>query len=696
MSQGQYVLAVDIGGTFTDIVLLGDDGVGDRLKISSTPPDFERAILQGLDTLFSTHLDRRGVGRLAHGTTVATNALLERRGARTALVTTRGFRDVLELARMRRPALFDTSFEKPPPLASRNLRFEVDERINAKGDVVRPPPSHEIEALAEKLAADEVESVAICFLHSYRNSANEELVAERLRRLLPDVRTTASHELLPELKEYERTSTTVVNSYIQPTVGRYLESLEEGLVELGFDCDVQVMQSNGSLFDSHTARAQPVRLIESGPAAGVIAARSLAADLGEPNVIAFDMGGTTAKASLIEDGQAFEATEHEVGGGMNQSRLFIQGGGFTVRIPSLDIAEVGAGGGSVFWLDQGGAPHVGPESAGAVPGPVCYGAGGTKVTVTDANLVLGYLNPLAIAGGNQKLDRTAAEKAMDLQVAGPLRMSRLEAAYGIHRLANTSMSQAIRGVSIERGRDPRNFMLIAFGGAGPMHAALIARHFEVERVVVPASPGLFSAIGLQVADIRHDYVASYELPNDPKSEIVSHLFERLEDRAKRFVVESGLPADNITLERFVDQRYRGQAHELSVPVPSSRTLHGTDLERAGQDFHLIHELTYGHSSPTEPVQLISLRLRATVRTPKAERIFRMQSNGAKGTDGSRLAFFGNEHGVVSTPVVLRSSVPSDEIDGPMIVEDMDATTVIPPRFTVKRDGVGNLVIRSKG
>ncbi|MCY4370558.1 MAG: hydantoinase/oxoprolinase family protein [bacterium] len=695
MAQARYVLAVDIGGTFTDIVLQGDDGSGGRLKISSTPPDFEQAILQGLDELFDPDLGREGVTRLAHGTTVATNALLERRGARTALVTTKGFRDVLEIARMRRPALFDTGFEKPHPLAPRNLRFEIDERMNAQGEVVRRPRSGDIDTLAEELVASRVESVAVCFLHSYRNPVNEETVAGRLRHLLASVHITASNELLPELKEYERTSTTVVNSYIQPTVGQYLESLEKGLASLGFDCEVQVMQSNGSLFGSRTARAQPVRLIESGPAAGVIAARSLADDLGEPNVIAFDMGGTTAKASLIENGQAFEAAEHEVGGGMNQSRLFIQGGGFTVRIPSLDIAEVGAGGGSIFWIDQGGAPHVGPQSAGAIPGPVCYGAGGTKVTVTDANLVLGYLNPHSIAGGSRRLDRSAAEWGLDTQVAGPLGMSRLEAAYGVHRLANTNMSQAIRGVSIERGRDPRNFMLIAFGGAGPMHAALIARHFEVERVVVPASPGLFCAIGLQVADLRHDYVVSYELPNDPDGGTVSQLFDQLEDRARRFVIDSGLPVADLSLERFVDQRYRGQAHELSVPVPGRRVLSQTDLHNAGQDFHLAHELTYGHSTPDEPVQLISVRLRATVRTPKAGNIFAMQPDGDRTTDGSRLAFFGKRDGVLATPVVSRRSVPVEEVGGPMIVEDMDATTVVPPRFTVRRDQMGNLVIRSR-
>ena len=694
MAQGRYVLAVDIGGTFTDIVLQGDDGTGGRLKISSTPPDFEQAILQGLDELFASDLDRQGVTRLAHGTTVATNALLERRGARTALVTTKGFRDVLEIARMRRPALFDTGFEKPRPLAPRNLRFEIDERTNAQGEVVRPPLPGDIDGLGERLSANGVQSVAICFLHSYRNPVNETKVAGRLRDLLPGVHITASHELLPELKEYERTSTTVVNSYIQPTVGQYLESLEKGLSDIGFDCEVQVMQSNGSLFGSRTARAQPVRLIESGPAAGVIAARSLAAYLGEPDVIAFDMGGTTAKASLIENGQAFEAAEHEVGGGMNQSRLFIQGGGFTVRIPSLDIAEVGAGGGSIFWMDRGGAPHVGPQSAGAVPGPVCYGAGGTNVTVTDANLVLGYLNPHSIAGGSQKLDRSAAERAVDTQVAAPLGMSRLDAAYGVHRLANTNMSQAIRGVSIERGRDPRNFILVAFGGAGPMHAALIARHFEVERVVVPASPGLFCAIGLQVADLRHDYVVSYELPNDPDGGTVSALFDQLEDRARRFVIESGLSVADLSLDRFVDQRYRGQAHELSVPVTGGRALDRTDLHNAGQDFHLAHELTYGHSTPDEPVQLISVRLRATVRTPKAENIFAMQPGGEPKTHGSRLAFFGKRDGVLPTPVVSRPSVPADEVDGPMIVEDMDATTVVPPRFTVRRDDVGNLVIRS--
>ena len=317
------------------------------------------------------------------------------------------------------------------------------------------------------------------------------------------------------------------------------------------------------------------------------------------------------------------------------------------------------------------------------------------MTVTDANLVLGYLNPHSIAGGSQKLDRTAAERAVDTQVAGPLGMSRLEAAYGVHRLANTNMSQAIRGVSIERGRDPRNFMLVAFGGAGPMHAALIARHFEVERVVVPASPGLFCSIGLQVADLRHDYVVSYELPSDPDGETVSNLFDRLEDRARRFVVDSGLPVADLSLERFADQRYRGQAHELSVSVPGGRPLDRDDLRAAGRDFHLAHELTYGHSIPDEPVQLISVRLRATVRTPKAENIFAMQPDGHGATGGSRLAFFGKRDGVLPTPVVPRPSVPMDGVGGPMIVEDMDATTVVPPRFTVRRDDVGNLVIRSE-
>lgn len=690
--MSNYVLAVDIGGTFTDIILLGD-GVRRSHKISSTPPHFEQAIIKGMaDLLKGGEVDYGDIERIAHGTTVASNAVLEQRGARTALITTTGFRDVLEIARLRRPSLFDIGFEKPKPLAPRDLRFEFDERVNSDGAVLRQPDIQAIEALAGTVAEREVESLAICFLNSYRNPVNEELVAEKLANLLPEIHITTSSEILPEVKEYERFSTAVVNAYIRPAVWRYLESLDDGLRSLALECEVQVMQSNGSLLDSHTSRLHPVRLIESGPAAGVIAAQGLATELGVLNAIAFDMGGTTAKASLIEDGQTFEAPEHEVGGEMNHSRLFVQGGGYTVRVPSIDIAEVGAGGGSLFWIDQGGGPRVGPRSAGAVPGPVCYRTGGTQVTVTDANLVLGYLNASSIAGGSQDVDLTAAQDAIDVQVAGPLGMSRLDAAFGIHTLANTNMSQAIRGVSIERGRDPRNFVLIAYGGAGPMHAALIARHFDVERVIVPVNPGLFSAVGLQVSDIRNDYVASYQYPNDPDIELISSLFDELENRARR-VPEHLQPT---ILQRFIDQRYSGQSHELSISVPNGHVLSWDDVNQAKTSFHAAHYQTYGHSAPDEPVQLVNLRLRATVPTVKASGIFVMDGDGMDAEKSNREAYFGGEFGLVSTPIVRRFAVPHDEVQGPLIVEDMDSTTVVPPNFRVRRDSMGNLIILMAG
>lgn len=690
------VVAVDIGGTFTDIVLLGPEGLRKTLKVSSTPPYFERAVVSGLLQLLADLPVSRGrIDRLAHGTTVATNALLERRGVRTALVTTAGFRDVLELARMRRPSLFDLDFVKPEPLAPRDLRFEIDERTDSSGEVIVAPDPTSVELLVAELVHSEALSVAVCFINSYRNSHNEDVVARLIREALPEVSVTCSFELLPEIKEYERTSTTVVNAYVRPTVDEYLGRLDRGLAGLGAEeVEVHVMQSNGSLLESESSRRHPVRMIESGPAAGVVAAEMLLRKIDVPDAIAFDMGGTTAKASLIENFRHFEAAEYEVGGSMNQSQLFKQGAGYTVRVPSIDIAEVGAGGGSIFWIDDGGAPRVGPASAGAVPGPVCYAGGGDAVTVTDANLVLGYLNPESIAGGTQPVNYNAAVDAVAKQVARPLSMSLLEAAYGVHTLANSGMGQAIRRVTIERGRDPRNFTLVAFGGAGPMHSALIASMFEVDEIVVPVNPGLFSALGLQVAGIRQDYVVSYPDPDNPSADVVASLFAELAKRVSSVRASSRARADNPNVEKVIDLRYRGQAHELSVIVPANELGSDWVLSTVIDDFHAAHATTYGYSNLDEVPQVVNLRIRATWPTRTYPNVFAAtddQTSTQLGT--TREAYFGTEYGLVDTPVLSRPMLHASEREGPCIVEDMDATTVVPPNFFVRRDEDGNLFIR---
>lgn len=683
------VISADIGGTFTDVVIHDQSGDLYRLKIPSTPPAFHEAVVNAVGTaLQSNNLDPKAVLAMMHGTTVATNTILERRGARTALLTTKGFRDVLELGRYRRPTLFDISWEKPVPLVRRLLRFEVEERVNSRGVVERQINEDEIVEIATTLREQNVESVAVCLINSYMNPENEIALQDVLQNEVPEIPVSLSSYVLPEIMEYERTSTTVVNAYIYPTVNQYVGDLRRGFEGLGVGCNLEIMQSNGSLLGGELATRKPVNIVESGPAAGVTGAAVLARELNIPNVIAFDMGGTTAKASLIEDGAPFEASEYDVGGGMNTNRLVMKGNGYTVRVPSIDIAEVGAGGGSIFWLDPAGAPQVGPASAGAVPGPICYGAGGTDVTVTDANLVLGYLNPHLIAGGAQRLKAEAAMKAVEEQVAKPLSLDLLQAAHGIHLIANSNMNRALRAVSTERGRDPRDFVLLAFGGAGPMHAAEMARDFGISEVVVPPSPGLFSALGLLVADSRHDFVASYPHGTDIDAARIGFLFAELDAAAAE---EVGANSKGIVMERFGDFRYMGQAFELTIPLGSG-DFTDAELKQARSLFDDEHEKTYGHNDPGQEVEIVNLRLRA--KRPR-EYDFDFALVGQKDTamakrSETREAYFGPDFGSLTTPVIGRQAVSTDLMKGPLIVEEMDSTTVVPPYASVRLDGLGNL------
>ena len=459
----KFRVGVDIGGTFTDVVFLGSDGTVLAKKIASTPEDYSRAVLDGVaGGIAELSIAADEVSEVSHGFTVATNAIIEQKGASTALITTEGFRDILELRRNRVPRLYDLYYQKPPTLVKRQLRLEVRERLNFKGEVLRPLETADVDRAVDRVIAEQVESVAVCLLHSYANPDHERYIAKVLRERAPHLNLTLSSELLPEMKEYERTSTTVINCYVRPVVERYLSRLTDGLQSMGIGVPLTVMQSNGGLATSSIAMEKPVYCIESGPAAGVVGAYHLGDRLGVSNLMTLDMGGTTAKASIIEDGELLQAPEYEVGGDISVGHRLLRGSGHILRVPSIDLAEVGAGGGSIASVDISGSLRVGPLSSGAVPGPACYRLGGQEATVTDADVLLGYLNPQHLLGGDFTIDRELARDAVSRNVALPLGLSEVEAAHGIHLLVNSNMSRALRAVSSERGRDPRRFCALRF------------------------------------------------------------------------------------------------------------------------------------------------------------------------------------------------------------------------------------------
>src|SRR5262245_356258 len=603
-------VGVDIGGTFTDIVFLDADGGIHTKKVSSSVDDYARAIVDGLREVFrETGLGGHDVGEVLHGTTVASNAILELRGARTGLITTKGFRDVLEIRRLRMPRLYDLTWEKPTPLVARHLRLTVDERINAHGERQRSLDPAEVDRVIDQLLEERVEALAVCLLNSYANPLHEDAIRDAVRRKAPGLPLSVSSEVLPEIKEYERTSTTVINAYVMPVVRRYLATLQAGLGEIDVRSPLLIMQSNGGLMTAEAAASTPMHIIESGPAAGVVGAQVLARRMALEKVITFDMGGTTAKASIIEDGEINQAGEYQVGGGIMLGSRLLTGAGYLLRVPSIDLAEVGAGGGSLVWVDAGGALQVGPRSAGAFPGPLCYDLGGIEPTITDANVILGYLNPLTLAGGAVKLNAGRAREVFEEKVARSMGLSLERAAHGAHLIAASNMMRAIRAVSSERGRDPREYALFAFGGNGPLFAAGMAGALEMKRIVVPPAPGLFSSFGLLYSDVEHHFVRSYRrLLRGVSGGALAAIWTRMEDEARAQLAGEGFRGPAARLRRSADLRYQGQSFELTVPVPD-------DLESADAiagieaAFAREHERTYGHrAGPEEPVEIVSLRV----------------------------------------------------------------------------------------
>jgi N-methylhydantoinase A len=712
----RYRVGVDIGGTFTDVVVLGSDGSILTRKVSSTVDDYSRSIADGLVDLFgASDLAPGRIEEVVHGTTVATNAILEHRGARTGLITTDGFRDVLEIRRLRIPDMYNLLYEKPIPLVPRSLRREVPERIGAAGEIVEPLDEARVRAEIGRLLAEAVESIAVCLINSYANPVHERRIGEILAEAAPGVSASLSCDVLPEVREYERTSTTVVNAYVRPIVERYLASLVDRLAGIDVRAPVLIMQSNGGILSIRTAMERPVQIVESGPAAGVVGARLLAQRAGLANAITLDMGGTTAKASMIEDGRIHITSEFEVGAGLSAQGLNLAGGGYAMKVPVIDISEVGAGGGSIVAVDRGGSLQVGPRSAGADPGPVCYGQGGAEATVTDVNLVLGYINPAYLAGGAVPLDAERARAAVGEQVAAPLGLSLHEAAWAAHAVANASMIGAIKAVSTQRGRDPREFALVAFGGNGPVHAAGMARMLEMRRVIVPPAPGLFSAFGLLFADHERHAVQTFFRAFDALDlDELRARVRAMEEEALADLRVEGYRPERVRLVRSADLRYVGQGFELRVPMDAGE-LGPSTLDRLTAAFNAEHERTYGHSSEAAPVQFVNLRLTALGLRDKGD------ENGlGPGTAGRaddhrdlgplppRRAYFG-EAGLLETPVIRRADLPGMTMDGgrspsrsvvrrpsprpgPLIVEEYDATTVVPPGSVAWLDDAGNIVI----
>ncbi len=691
-ASGRIRVAADIGGTFTDVVAVRDDREVRRRKVASSPDDFARATADGIVAVVADFGPGAAqVEVVVHATTVATNAILEGRGAPTALLTTRGFRDVLELRRARSPVLYDQFWRPPPPLVPRQWRMEVDERILADGSVDRPLDRESLDRAVHRAIDAGVESIAICFLHAYRNPAHEMAAAAVVRAMAPHLFVSVSSEVLPEIGEYERTSTTVINAAIGPIVGRYLASLERRLHAAGIGAPILLMQSNGSVMSLAAARERPASIVESGPAAGVVGAARLAQAIGSADVITLDMGGTTTKASLVEDGRARQTSEYEVGAGISMTGGLGRGRGYALRLPVLDIAEVGAGGGSIVRVRQEGGLRVGPESAGAVPGPAAYGLGGQAATVADATLVLGYLNPEVLAGGAVRLHRHLAEEALLRHVAQPLGLDVTAAAHAVYRVAIATMARAVKAVTTYRGRSPSGFDVIAFGGNGPLFAAELARELEIRRVIVPAAAGLFSSIGLLDADEAQHLVrtcAGALDGIDPAA--VADAFALLERDAR---AELRAVDEALRLERSADVRYHGQSSALTVALPPGAVDRAALLLLA-RAFAEEHRRTYGYAPEHESIELVNVRVVAMV-APSASvenvALLTARASQTAGAGGSRPAYFGERFGWLDTPLVARQDL-RDGRDGPLIVEEYDATTLVPPGCRAQTDEHGLIVI----
>jgi N-methylhydantoinase A len=670
-------VAVDIGGTFTD--LIGFDSEAQRFvqaKSLTTPAHLVQGVI---DCINKSGLAASSIGELIHGSTTAINTLIERKGAKTGLIVTSGARDVYIIGRGNRPEAYNLLFHKHRPLVPRHLTREVTERLLASGEVFTPLDKETVAEACRTLKAEGVEAVAVCFLHSYVNPEHERIAGEMVRAAMPDAYLSLSHEILREYREFERLSTTVVNAYIGPKVGGYVQSLKSSLGAIGFAGDLSIMRSNGGVMTPEVATERPAAMMESGPVGGIIASAGVGLALGMPNVISFDMGGTTAKAALVRDGEPTMAPGYYVGG---------YSGGHPVMLPMIDVVEVGAGGGSIAWIDEVGALKVGPQSAGADPGPICYRGGGTEPTITDANVVLGRLDPDNFLGGTMKLDADGARRGVEETIAKPLKMDTVAAAQAILEISIAKMSLAVREVSVQKGYDPRDFALIASGGAGPLHVLAIARELHIPKVVVPLFPSHFSALGMLLADERHDFIRTYY------SDLASVDFAALvaiHDEMAKEALASLRHSGNAERQARLDLRYVGQEFTLSVPVTREQLVAG-DRDGIRKAFDALYEHRYAHHSPEEPVEMVNIRLTMVgKRTPLA--FPELAPSGTLKPSHRQKVYLSDVTKPADCPVYQREHLfAGARIDGPALIQEHGTTTVLFEKDTCVMAPSGELII----
>ncbi len=676
-------IGVDIGGTFTDLVGYRD-GALVISKTLTTPANPTVGVAKALE-LAGTRLEE--LDEFLHGTTIAINTVLERKGDKTALLTTEGFRYVYEIARGNRPDAFDIGFQRPQPLVPRHLRYEARERLDAKGEVLIPLDEESVRAAGRQMRAQGINAIAVCFLHSYANPVHEMAAGKILREMFPDLFVTLSHEILREFREYERTSTTVLNAYVGPRVARYLKTLESHMGENGFDGAIHIVRSNGGSMSLTHAAVEPVSMMESGPVAGMIGAGAVAKLLGIRQAIGFDMGGTTAKATLITDGVPGIEEGYYIGGYAT---------GQPMQLPVVAIVEVGTGGGSIAWRDGSGGIHVGPQSAGSDPGPVCYGNGGTEPTITDANVILGRLNPSRFLGGGMALDQDAARRAIANRIGDPMGLSSDEAAMGVVRIADSSMALAVRAVSVRKGVDPRNAAMIAFGGAGPVHAAALCREIYIPTLVIPKLPGNFSALGMLLAPWRHDSVRTLVgILGKLDAVRVRAGFDELHAAAHQRLAADDLDAKLAVFELGADLRYRGQEHTIPVPLASVDALVNADVV-VTDTFHALHDMRYGHAATGETIEVANLRLTVTVPRggESVEQFLALPfvPEDPRPEQRRPVTFEDAEH-PRDTRILWRPCLPPGfSVEGPAIIEESNSTTVLFPGDVARVTEHGHLVI----
>ncbi len=679
-------MGVDIGGTFTDIVVL-DEGSGalSLYKTPSTPRDFWFGVENGIRRV-SDSIDR--VSMIVHGTTVGLNAFLMRRGEKAGLVTTKGFRDIYDIGRHNRESMYDLRYRKPEPLIPREYRLEVKERMDARGNVVEPLDEASVRAVARKLKAEGVKSVAVVLIHSYANAAHEDRIGEIFEEEYPEATVSLSHDVAREWREYERTSTVAINAYIRPIVDKYLSNMEAQLEKKGYMKRLFICQSSGGVSSVEVTKLSPVSTLMSGPAGGAVGTAQVSRLEEIPRSIGFDMGGTSTDVCVSLEGGVSIRNEYKI----ERHPLLV---------PMVDVQSIGAGGGSIAWVDSVGALNVGPQSAGAEPGPVCYDKGGTEVTVTDANLFLGRMNKENFLGGEMKVRLDLAERQIEAKVAKPLGLDKVEAAAGVLRVVNTKMAYAVRAVTVERGLSPREFALVAFGGAGPMHACDVAQELEIPTVLVPVAPGQFSALGMLYSDIRHDFAWTFlAKTQEVDRSLLEERFAELTKKAEVVLNQEGVPARDTWFVRSVDMRYVGQ--EWSVNVPFEAAKHGG----AGGDkwrrkleemFHELHKRNYGHSAPEEATEIVNLRLAAIgqVHKPKTRTLPEGKAKPpAEAEKEPRRVFFPGVGWNDGTPIYDRDRLlAGNTIKGPAIIEEAGSTTIIPPRWTAKVSQFGNILVR---